>query len=77
MEGRILIMNERQATKVFLKFVFKLLEEDKDMSFSKEQVENAIEAMHDDDLFFSGLLDFMETLIDNVGENYGLWDELT
>lgn len=65
-------MNTREAMKITLKHLFELLEEEKDISFSKEEIDNTIEAMHDDPIFFEDLLDWFDEHINAFGENYGL-----
>lgn len=67
-------MDSRTATKVFLKLLFELVEEKGDeYRFNREQVEKAVEMMHDDDTFFDQLVDFFAEHIDDFGENYELF----
>jgi hypothetical protein len=69
-------MGDREAMKATLRFLFELLAEEKDIKFSKEKVEEAIESMHDDDIFLHELIDFLENHLETFGENYGLdWEE--
>jgi hypothetical protein len=65
-------MNSREAVKHTLKFLFEILEDERDITFTEEQIEKAAEAMHDNDTFFEELLDFLEEHIEMYGENYGL-----
>jgi hypothetical protein len=65
-------MDTREAMKVTLKLLFELLEEEKDIKFTENEVKEAIETMHDDNTFFEDLLDFFEEHIETFGENYGL-----
>jgi hypothetical protein len=65
-------MNPRDAMREVLRNLFEWLEDNKGISFNDEEIENAVETMHDDNTFFEDLLDFFEEHIETFGENYGL-----
>lgn len=62
----------RQAMKTTLQNLFYWLEDEKDFNYSVEQIEKAIEILHDDEPFFSQLLKFFAEFVEDMGENYGL-----
>lgn len=65
-------MNPREAMKETIRNLFSWLEEDKGISFTKEEIDNAVEIMHDDSQFLEELLDWFADHIDMYGENYEL-----
>jgi hypothetical protein len=67
-------MNPRESMKEVLKLAFEWLEEDiyGGLEFTQKEVENAIEAMHDNDTFFEEFMNFFKDHIEMFGENYGL-----
>ncbi|MFZ5352763.1 MAG: hypothetical protein ACOZCL_08570 [Bacillota bacterium] len=62
----------RTALKLTLRSLFEWIEEDKGVRYPKEQIDEAIEVMHDDENFINDLLDFFEEHLQTMGENYGL-----
>jgi len=64
-------MNTREAMKTTLMFLFELLE-DKGIKFDKEKTKNAVEIMHDDNLFMDELMEFFDEHIEIFAENYDL-----
>lgn len=66
------VTNPRTATKETLKLLFENLNEDKGITYTTEQINNAIEIMHDDAIFFEELLDLFEEHLEEYGESYGL-----
>ena len=65
-------MNPREAMKEVLKLLFEHYEERSEFSFAKEEIETAIENMHDDDEFLEQLIRFFADHVETYGENYGL-----
>jgi hypothetical protein len=65
-------ITSRKAFKETLSLLFDNLEDEKGIKFTKEQLSEAIEKMHDDSNFFECLLDFFKEHIEGFGENYGL-----
>lgn len=65
-------MSEREAMKITLMHLFEWLDEEKGMHYTKEQREQAVDAMHDDPQFWDELLDFFAEHVEDFGENYGL-----
>jgi hypothetical protein len=65
-------MNPREAMKEVLRNLFEWLEEDKNISYTKEQIDNAVEIIHDDNIFIEDLIDFFEEHLETFCENYQL-----
>jgi len=65
-------MDSREAMKTTLEFLFYLLYDEKGIHFKSGKIKNAIEIMHDDNIFMDELLNFFESHIELFGENYGL-----
>ena len=65
-------MNQREAMKETLRFLFYWLEEDKDLKFNEKEQENAIEIMHDNDDFLESIINSFYDHVIEFGENYGL-----
>jgi hypothetical protein len=67
--------SERESMKVVIRQLFNWLEDGtivESRTFPKEQIDNAIEIMHDDPAFFEELVRWFADHIDNFGENYEL-----
>lgn len=65
-------MNPREAMKEVLKLSFEWLEENKGLSFTQEEIDNAVELMHENDIFLDEFIDFLTDHIVMYGENYEL-----
>ncbi|SFR15305.1 hypothetical protein [Desulfoscipio geothermicus] len=65
-------LTTRNAVKETIRFVFEHLQDRGLVKFTQKEIEEAIIKMHDDDIFFDELIDFMYDHIEDFGENYGL-----